>query len=83
LLTNNEEHAKRANINVEGAQTCSRVNEAKILFQVEINEGSSAGHKGWAECEESHHAHLSEAGRVGASAGSVLEVARRKGFERL
>ncbi|KAK7377194.1 hypothetical protein VNO80_02615 [Phaseolus coccineus] len=77
-----EKHAKRANINEESPQMCGRVNETKCLRQLKLNEEASARHKGWAEFEESHQAHLSktgrvEAGRVGAPAGPAFLVAGR------
>jgi len=66
-----EVHAKRVSIN-EVAQTCSRVNEVQILCQLEINEGSFVGHKGWAEFDESHQAHLSDVGRVETGSDASL-----------
>lgn len=75
----NKVHAKRVSISEEGSGTCSRVNETQILCQLNIDEGSSGGHKGWAEFDQTHLsvAGRFEASRVEVSADPSLEEAGR------
>ncbi|KAK7353805.1 hypothetical protein VNO80_19257 [Phaseolus coccineus] len=67
----------RISVNDEHAKMRSKVNEAHTLCQLDIIEGTSVLQMDWAECVGLPLTHLREAGRVGTSVDSSLDVAGR------